>query len=140
MRVVLSLLVFITVAALSAACSSSSSPTQDTQSSAPTPEAAAAAAGGAGPASRPTTTDGKVLFVTYCAKCHGLTGLGDGPSVGSLRVQAGLNLTILGSKSDEEIFTTISGGKGTEMPPWELILSEEQRQALVKYVRTLERK
>lgn len=81
--------------------------------------------------------DAKRLYVENCAKCHGLTGLGDGPSVGSLRTQAGLNLTILQDRSDEELFRIISQGKGMEMPPWELVLTVEERKALVNYIRTL---
>lgn len=80
---------------------------------------------------------GEELFRTYCAKCHGLKGLGDGPSVGSLRTQGGMNLTILQDRSDEEIFMTITAGKGSEMPPWGLVLTEEERWALVEYIRTL---
>ena len=79
------------------------------------------------------------LFVNNCAKCHGLGGLGDGPSVGSLRTQAGLNLTILKDKTDDELYETNSTGKGSDMPPWELVLTKEQRQALVQYVRTLQK-
>jgi len=81
--------------------------------------------------------EGEALFREYCAKCHGLKGLGDGPSVGSLRTQGGMNLTILQDRTDEEIFTTIAGGKGTEMPPWALVLSDDEIWALVKYIRTL---
>jgi mono/diheme cytochrome c family protein len=29
--------------------------------------------------------DGKVLFATYCASCHGKTGRGDGPAAEALR-------------------------------------------------------
>jgi len=85
----------------------------------------------------PSITDGGTLFITYCAKCHGQAGLGDGPSVGSLSSQAGMNLTILQDRSDEELFTIISGGKGVEMPPWGLVLTVEQRQALLEHVRSL---
>jgi len=88
---------------------------------------------------RPTQASvqkGKELYMTYCAKCHGLRGLGDGPSVGSLRVQAGLNLTILGSESDGEIFWKISTGRA-EMPPFELILMPEERWHIVNFLRTL---
>lgn len=85
----------------------------------------------------PSITDGETLFVTYCAKCHGLGGLGDGPSVGSLRDPSGMNLTILQDRTDDEIFNTITGGKGVEMPPWGLVLTEEQRHSLVSYVRSL---
>lgn len=85
------------------------------------------------------TTGGREMYTYYCAKCHGISGLGDGPSVGSLRSQAGMNLTILGNKSDEEILDTIAQGKGTDMPPWELRLSPEQRKEILGYIRRLKK-
>ena len=81
--------------------------------------------------------DAETLYIDNCAKCHGLTGLGDGPSVGSLNTQSGLNLTILQDMSDDEIRETISVGQGMEMPPWELLLNGDQLQALTEYVRNL---
>ncbi len=83
------------------------------------------------------STDGEELFTLLCTKCHGLGGLGNGPSVASLSTQAGMNLTALADRSDEELMTTITEGKGVEMPPWGLILRVEQREALLAYVRTL---
>jgi mono/diheme cytochrome c family protein len=81
------------------------------------------------------------MFMTHCAKCHGAKGLGDGPSLGSLRVQAGLNLTILADRSDQELYTTISAGKGSEMPPFELVLRTDERRELVNYIKgTLSKK
>lgn len=85
------------------------------------------------------TTGGREMYIYYCSKCHGISGLGDGPSVGSLRSQSGMNLTILGSKTDEEILDTIAAGKGTDMPPWELRLSPEQRKEILGYVRQLKK-
>ena len=84
-------------------------------------------------------TEGGQLFIERCAKCHGLEGLGNGPSVGSLSTQSGLNLTAeeLQAKSDEEILATISQGKGAEMPPWGLLLTLEEREALVAHIRLL---
>lgn len=81
--------------------------------------------------------DAETLYIDNCAKCHGLTGLGDGPSVGSLNTQSGLNLTILQDMSEDEIREIISVGKGMEMPPWELLLNGDQLQALTEYVRGL---
>lgn len=85
----------------------------------------------------PAITDGEVLFRSYCAKCHGLSGLGNGPSAASLSTQTGMNLTIVQLKTDEELYQTISAGKGVEMPPWGLVLTPEQRRALLAHVRSL---
>lgn len=85
----------------------------------------------------PEVKDGKALFTSYCAKCHGMTGFGNGPSAASLSTQTGMNLTILQDRSDEELYQTISAGKGVEMPPWGLVLTPEQRRAILTYVRTL---
>ena len=95
-----------------------------------------AACGESTPAA-PAAGSAQELFMNNCAKCHGLKGLGDGPSVGALRTQAGLNLTIVASKSDDELYKTISSGKGSDMPPWELVLTKEQRLDLIKHIRTL---
>lgn len=103
---------------------------------APSASAAPDAGGNADPA---PVSGGRDLFMYYCAKCHGVTGLGDGPSVGSLRTQAGLNLTILAKKSDAELDDTIAGGKGTDMPPWELRLRPEQRAEIIQFVRQLQK-
>ena len=84
-----------------------------------------------------TDLPGYQIFMDNCAKCHGPEGLGNGPSVGSLRTQAGMNLAILQERSDEELLTTISTGKGADMPPWALVLSLEEREQVLEYVRTL---
>ncbi len=82
---------------------------------------------------------GRQLYGQSCAKCHGRNALGDGPVVGSLRTQGGLNLTILGTETDGEIFWKISAGR-VEMPPWELVLKPEDRWHLINYLRTLMKK
>lgn len=85
----------------------------------------------------PEITDGEVLYTSYCAKCHGMSGLGNGPSAASLSTQTGMNLTIVQLKTDEELYQSISAGKGVEMPPWGLVLTPEQRRAILAHVRTL---
>lgn len=84
----------------------------------------------------PQITDGEALFKSYCAKCHGLSGTGNGPSAGSLSTQTGMNLTLVQLKTDEELYQTISAGRGVEMPPWGLVLTADQRRALLAHVRT----
>lgn len=82
-------------------------------------------------------TDGETLFVTLCAKCHGLEGHGDGPSAASLNIQGSMLLTQLDDRSDEELLRIITVGTGVDMPAWGLILTQEQREAVLAYVRTL---
>lgn len=83
------------------------------------------------------TTDGEELYVMLCSKCHGLGGIGDGPSMGSLHLTGGMTLTILDDRTDEELLETITYGKGVDMPAWGLVLNLEQRESILAYVRTL---
>jgi|GEM_PF-2567089 len=125
------------VAAEDAASSDDTASSEDTAS---TEDAASSETAVVGVANAPgADTAGGQLFINRCAKCHGLKGLGDGPSVGSLSTQSGMNLISedLQAKSDEEILATISQGKGSEMPPWGLILTLEEREELVKHIRAL---
>ena len=48
----------------------------------------------------PTTVDqeGRALFATYCASCHGVSARGDGPIASSLRVRPG-DLTQFAAKN-----------------------------------------
>ncbi len=111
---------------------------------------------GAGVPAEPTQTPalstvelvtlGERLYGMYCRNCHGSTGRGDGPRApvldpaprdftsGTFKFRStpsGLPPT------DEDLFRTISGGlRGTGMLPF-ADLPEEQRWALVAYVRKL---
>ena len=120
------LVLFLVAAALAAACGSSAAGTPSAE--------------GAAPAATPlvSTTDGKELFLTYCAKCHGASGMGNGPSVGSLRIEGPMNLANVADKSDEELYVIISGGRGLDMAPFELLFTPEQRRAVIAYIRTLD--
>ena len=82
-------------------------------------------------------TDGTELFTLLCTKCHGMEGKGDGPSSGSLHAQINMDLTATAARSDEELMTTITQGKGVDMPAWGLMLTVEQREALIAHIRTL---
>lgn len=101
-----------------------------------------------------TQQRGAKLFQVNCAVCHGATGLGDGPMQDRLKV-AGYggtpaDLTASGptrAKPDGEVFFTISKGFAGAyglprerflMPPFEKLLTAEQRWALVHYIRSLQ--
>jgi len=89
---------------------------------------------------------GKALFALYCSNCHGVTGKGDGPR-SPMFDPAPRDLTHGRFKfrttetgeppTREDLFRTVSGGlRGTGMLPF-ADLPEEDRWALVSYVRSL---
>lgn len=82
---------------------------------------------------------GKALYEQLCASCHGGQGKGDGPA-GQALVPPAADLTAPASrrKSDAELRTIIEKGKpGTAMPGWRGRLSEQERQDVLAYVRSL---
>jgi mono/diheme cytochrome c family protein len=101
------------------------------------------------PAIRPAAVaKGKQLYEANCIQCHGAEGKGDGYGAPFLvppprdftagqfkfRTTAGGQLP-----TDEDLFRTISrGANGTGMPPWKYLLNDEERWALVEYVKTFE--
>jgi high-affinity iron transporter len=84
--------------------------------------------------------DGKALFSQNCASCHGAKGMGDGPDAGyydtppaSLAAPSYKHGT-----SDAEVLKTIDEGiHGSPMPGFKTKLSEDDRKALVAYLKTL---
>ncbi len=77
---------------------------------------------------------GKVLYGKNCASCHGQKGDGLG-SRSSLP-----NFTdakTMAAKTDQELFNKISnGGKGTGMPAYNKVLTEQDRWHVIAYIRT----
>ena len=82
----------------------------------------------------------KKLVETNCASCHGTSGHGDGPAAAALPPPKPANWTAANvqKQTDGEIFWKISNGRGA-MPPWKH-LPENERWALVNYIRTLKGK
>ena len=82
------------------------------------------------------------LYLECCAKCHGETGHGDGPSADTLAVKP-RNFTdcaTMASISDETAFKVIkmgglSAGLSGGMPSWGEALTDEQIRMLITYVR-----
>lgn len=85
------------------------------------------------------------VFGFYCAQCHGTDGKGDGPNVTADFPVDPRNFTKaeeMEKLSDADIKNVILQGgpvasKSPMMPPWGKTLSEEQVDALVKYLRKL---
>ena len=104
------------------------------------------------PASDPVTTaalvtEGRAIYRSACASCHGLLGDGLGPAARHLNpaprdFTSGVfkfRSTQSGAlPTDQDLFRTISEGvPGTWMPAWEQLLSERERWAVVEYTKTL---
>jgi len=84
---------------------------------------------------------GQRLFATNCVMCHGADGAGDGPAAKTLSVlPADLTAAHLWYHSDGELFWWIGHGMeapdgGQAMPGFSNVLDEEQRWAVIDYIR-----
>jgi mono/diheme cytochrome c family protein len=93
--------------------------------------------------------EGKVVYDRWCAGCHGVDGAGEGPGAARMlprprdftRAQYQIRTTGSGElPTDEDILHIINVGMpGTAMPGWEELLTLEQREALVDYLKTFSR-
>jgi mono/diheme cytochrome c family protein len=81
---------------------------------------------------------GKKLAQINCVSCHGASGKGDGAAAAALNPKpADWTSEKVQSETDGELFWKITTGRGP-MPPWRH-LSENDRWALVQYIRTMKR-
>lgn len=84
-------------------------------------------------------TQGRQLYVTHCAACHGMNGHGDGPRSATLNPRP-TDLTahmVAGKHTDEQTYLTISNGRtNTAMPAWGGTLREQEIWQLTAYIRT----
>lgn len=85
---------------------------------------------------RYSATSGQILYLQYCAVCHGDAGQGDGPTADALDPKPAdfTNRELRDSRTPAERFDIITSGvDGTGMPPWDVALSEEERWAVLYY-------
>jgi mono/diheme cytochrome c family protein len=88
------------------------------------------------PADAKTIEQGKKVAEINCVTCHGPKGKGDGAAAVALNPKpADWTSKKVQAESDGEIFWKISNGRGP-MPAWRH-LPENERWALVRYLRTL---
>ncbi|HYT61460.1 MAG TPA: c-type cytochrome [Haliangiales bacterium] len=89
---------------------------------------------------------GKDVYLQNCLACHGVNGDGRGDAAGFLLpkprnfVQANFRLrsTAPGNlPTDVDLFRAVSlGMPGTPMPPWKVMLNDNDRWAVVEYIKT----
>ncbi|MBE0648047.1 MAG: cytochrome c [Bacteroidales bacterium] len=82
--------------------------------------------------------DGKEAWAKQCKACHGTMGLGDGPKGAMLKTDPGnFKDAKFQAQTDGELYYKTTFGNG-EMPAYEKkVPSENDRWALVAYMRTM---
>jgi len=93
---------------------------------------------------------GKSIYLQNCVACHGIRGDGKGDAAAFLLpkprnfVQANYRLRCTPGGSlptDADLFRSVSlGMPGTPMPPWKVMLSDNDRCAVVEYLKTFSRR
>ena len=89
-------------------------------------------------ASSESLARGKNLFEVNCATCHGLNGNGNGPAALGIatfprQLWAWYNTD---SSTDGYLYWFVTNGRN-EMPPWGLVMSENERWDVINYIKTL---
>ncbi len=92
------------------------------------------------PAATKVIDDGRTLYTSHCATCHGPKGLGDGIAGRDLTPSPALLAHMIQRRQsvDEYLLWTISEGGarfGTEMPAYKEILTEKEIWQIVTYMR-----
>ena len=82
---------------------------------------------------------GMELYQKYCRVCHGVEGDGDGIMTNLMGIMPmdHTNPNETESLSNKEISSSILDGKNRFMPAWRGVLSQEDVEALVSYIRLL---
>lgn len=87
---------------------------------------------------------GEVLYKIYCTQCHGVEGNGDGINVPAMSVQPRNHSDggEMSARTDADLFKAVKEGgksinKSVLMPPWNSTLSDDDINALVRYMREL---
>lgn len=90
-------------------------------------------------AQQPTALDqGKLVYFSHCAGCHGMEGGGNGPfAEGMTPAPTNFKTATVATLSDNTIQQAVLVGKGTVMRGYSTILTASEVNALVLYLRTL---
>jgi len=82
---------------------------------------------------------GRQIYEQRCLECHGTEGRGDGVKAPFLSPRPGnLVSAAVSAKSDRDLLRVIANGRArTAMPAWKDQLSEEDQQAVLRYIRSL---
>ena len=94
------------------------------------------------PSDAADSAKGQEVYNTYCALCHGPTGLGDGVGAAALdpKPRDLSSAAILETYTDEYLVNVITNGgmavgKSPAMPPWGGVVSPEDIENVVAHIR-----
>jgi mono/diheme cytochrome c family protein len=87
----------------------------------------------------PMPGDAKATFDAQCAKCHGKDGRAKSLHAKHVHARDMTDASWQNEVTDERLFNSITKGKGKNMPAFSKKLSEDQIDALVRYVRQFKR-
>ena len=79
------------------------------------------------------------LYQRYCQVCHGEDGGGDGIMTNLIKMRPTdhSNPIAMARLSNDELVNSIRDGTGEYMPAWKDILTQDEVEALVSYIRLL---
>lgn len=80
---------------------------------------------------------GKQAYQAYCSRCHGEQAKGDGEDARKLTKPPTnlVDLAYISTKSSQDLYQSITTGKAPDMPSFGSLLSEEDRWAIIDYLR-----
>jgi mono/diheme cytochrome c family protein len=83
--------------------------------------------------------EAKKTYSTMCVPCHGDKGKGNGPAAVALNPRpADHTSAVVQSQSDGALYWKLTNGRGA-MQAYKLLLTDQQRWALINYIRTLKK-
>jgi len=89
----------------------------------------------AGPTSPAAVARGAYLYATYCARCHGTTGAGDGPLASAFGLKAAnLCAPVAADVSDAALLARLTHGTPLEVSPLEAAQEPRAVDALAAYL------
>jgi mono/diheme cytochrome c family protein len=93
----------------------------------------------AAPAGQTELERGRQIYEQRCLECHGPEGRGDGVKAPFLSPRPGnLVSASVSAKSDRDLLKVIANGRArTAMPAWKNQLSDDDQQAVLRYIRSL---
>ncbi len=101
--------------------------------------AAASAAINIGCEKKADAAQGRDLYLSTCARCHGADGTGGLPLFdGGAGPRNFHEHTFQSERTDEQLKVTIVNGKGTGMPSFGTIFDEQQLRSLVAHLRSFD--